>query len=98
MEGVSHATLGTASRDRFLHGRSMDLYGSATIYRPVLHGPFDSTCGTQRHREVSEWILDEPDCPQSTDAVDGFFMGKRFLIHDRDPLYTTEFLEILAGA
>src|SRR5437867_22679 len=33
-----------------------------------------------------------------TDAVDGFFMGKRFLIHDRDPLYTTEFLDILAGA
>src|SRR6266566_6930573 len=32
-----------------------------------------------------------------TDAVDGFFMGKRFLIHDRDPLYTTEFLDILAG-
>src|SRR5882762_8586870 len=33
-----------------------------------------------------------------TDAVDGFFTGKRFLIHDRDPLYTTEFLDILAGA
>jgi transposase InsO family protein len=32
-----------------------------------------------------------------TDAVDGFFTGKRFLIHDRDPLYTTEFLGILAG-
>ena len=24
-----------------------------------------------------------------TDAVDGFFIGKRYLIHDRDPLYTT---------
>src|SRR6266446_10140761 len=33
-----------------------------------------------------------------TDAVDGFFTGKRFLIHDRDPLYTTAFLDILAGA
>ena len=32
-----------------------------------------------------------------TDAVDGFFNGKRFLIHDRDPLYTTEFLGILAA-
>jgi len=31
-----------------------------------------------------------------TDAVDGFFMGKRYLIHDRDPLYTKEFLSILA--
>src|SRR5712691_848928 len=33
-----------------------------------------------------------------TDAVDGFFNGKRYLIHDRDPLYTCEFLSILAEA
>lgn len=33
-----------------------------------------------------------------TDAVDGFFAGKRYLIHDRDPLYTKEFLNILADA
>jgi len=33
-----------------------------------------------------------------TDAVDGFFMGKRYLIHDRDPLYTREFLSMLAEA
>ena len=26
-----------------------------------------------------------------TDAVDGFFVGKRYLIHDRDPLYTGNF-------
>ena len=30
-----------------------------------------------------------------TDAVDGVFLTKRYLIHDRDPLYTTEFLEML---
>jgi transposase InsO family protein len=33
-----------------------------------------------------------------TDAVNGFFAGKRFLIHDRDPLYTKDFLAILAGS
>jgi len=32
-----------------------------------------------------------------TDAVDGFFTGKRYLIHDRDPLYTKDFLAIFAG-
>jgi hypothetical protein len=32
-----------------------------------------------------------------TYAVDGFFAGKRYLIHDRDPLYTKDFLAILAG-
>jgi len=30
-----------------------------------------------------------------TDDVDGFFKGKRYLIHDRDPLYTKEFLSML---
>jgi len=30
-----------------------------------------------------------------TDGVDGFFTGKRYLIHDRDPLYTNEFLDML---
>jgi len=32
-----------------------------------------------------------------TDAVDGFLCGKRYLIHDRDPLYTKEFLRTIAG-
>src|SRR5262245_42868020 len=33
-----------------------------------------------------------------TDDVDGFFKGKRYLIHDRDPLYTRDFLSMLAEA
>jgi hypothetical protein len=33
-----------------------------------------------------------------TDGVDGFFKGKRYLIHDRDPLYTRDFLNMLADA
>src|SRR3954470_19431231 len=32
-----------------------------------------------------------------TDAVDGILNGKRYLIHDRDPLFTAEFLNLLAG-
>src|SRR5262249_47117289 len=31
-----------------------------------------------------------------TDDVDGFFRGKRYLIHDRDPLFTRQFLSMLA--
>ena len=30
-----------------------------------------------------------------TDAVDGILTGKRYLIHDRDPLFTAEFLRML---
>jgi putative transposase len=33
-----------------------------------------------------------------TDASDGFLTGKRFLIHDRDPLFTVPFRETLAAA
>ena len=33
-----------------------------------------------------------------TDAQDGFLSGKRYLIHDRDPLFTREFREALTGA
>ena len=33
-----------------------------------------------------------------TDAVDGFFTGKHYVIHDRDPLYTKDFLSILKDA
>jgi len=31
-----------------------------------------------------------------TDAINGILNGKRYLIHDRDPLFTTEFLNMLA--
>jgi hypothetical protein len=31
-----------------------------------------------------------------TDAMDGLLNGKRYLIHDRDPLFTGEFLSMLA--
>jgi putative transposase len=31
-----------------------------------------------------------------TDAVDGIVKGKRYLIHDRDPLFTADFLSMLA--
>jgi hypothetical protein len=33
-----------------------------------------------------------------TDDVEGLSRGKRYLIHDRDPLYTHEFLSMLADA
>ncbi len=33
-----------------------------------------------------------------TDATEGFLVGKRYLIHDRDPLFTAEFPAILAAS
>ena len=31
-----------------------------------------------------------------TDAVDGLLQGKHCLMHDRDPLFTAEFLDLIA--
>ena len=33
----------------------------------------------------------------ATDAVDGILLGKRYLSHDRDPLFTAEFQQVLAS-
>ena len=33
-----------------------------------------------------------------TDPFDGFLIGKKYLIHDRDPLYTKKFDEIMKGS
>jgi len=41
--------------------------------------------------------LDDSDRRNVTDAVDGILNGKRYLIHDRDPLFTTEFQKLLAS-
>ena len=38
-----------------------------------------------------------PDAWNVTDAVDGILLGKRYLIHDRDPLFTAEFRSTLAA-
>ncbi len=32
-----------------------------------------------------------------TDSMDGILNGKRYLIHDRDPLFTAKFLETIAS-
>jgi len=43
----------------------------------------------------SAWVIQ---CSrQLTDAVDGFLAGKRFLLHDRDPLFSEAFRETLAA-
>ena len=41
-----------------------------------------------------QWSVDESSGPNVTDAVDGILNGKRYLTHDRDPLFATEFQSI----
>ena len=48
------------------------------------------------HQPYGQWM--EQVARNLTDAVDGFLRGTRHLIHDRDPLYTCAFLEILQSS
>jgi transposase InsO family protein len=48
------------------------------------------------HDPYGEWM--EQIARNLTDALDGFLLGKRYLIHDRDPLFTKGFRDILASA
>ena len=40
--------------------------------------------------------MDEANSQESHGWEDGIVNGKRYLIHDRDPLFTAEFLKLLA--
>ena len=95
MERVPESTLESDRRQRFLYSGGVNLLRVETIRCVVLLGSIDATCADRWNREQCEWILDEL-ARNMTDAVDGFFTGKRYLIHDRDPLYTKDFLSILA--
>jgi putative transposase len=48
------------------------------------------------HQPYGEWM--EQMARNLTDAVEGFLRGTHHLIHDRDPLYTRTFLEILKSS
>jgi putative transposase len=45
------------------------------------------------HQPYEEWM--KQIARNLTDAVDGIFKGKRYFIHDRDPLFTEAFRKIL---
>ena len=42
--------------------------------------------------------MNEPDSPESHGLVGEILIGKRYLIHDRDPLFTAEFLNMITDA
>ncbi len=48
------------------------------------------------HQPYGEWMVQT--ARNLTDAEDGFLKGKRYLILDRDPLYTAEFRKLLRAS
>src|SRR5262249_30568270 len=95
MEGVSQSSLGSDRCQRFLHGRGVDVFradGFLVLFfmelktRRVEIGGIASSANGLWMSQIGRNLAD---------AGDGFFAGKRYLIHDRDPLYTKDFLAIL---
>src|SRR6266513_4350290 len=60
-----------------------------------LYGFVDTEGANLRHRQLRKWAVDGADCTQSNGCRGWFLRWKRYLIHDRDPLYTREFLTTL---
>ena len=54
--------------------------------------------GDRRYLSRGERIVAEPDCSQVDRLREGLLTGKRYLIHDRDLLFTDEFLRTLKDA
>lgn len=99
MERIPEPALGTNRGDGLLHRRSVDPDRFAAIPCSLLHGSIDKESGDRRHRSRAVNGLWMSQIARNlTDAGDGILTGKRFLIHDRDPLFTTEFLSTLAAA
>jgi len=94
--GVSEPLLGADCGRGFLHRGSVDSQRSAEI-----HGVVFIELSTRKVQ-----IAGVASAPNGlwmsqigrtlTDAVDGILKDKRYLIHDRDPLFTAELLDLLA--
>jgi putative transposase len=95
MEGVSEPALGDDRGYGFLHGRSVDPARVAAVHRAVLHRLVYTEGGSRRDRSGGERIVDCQIARNLTDSDDGILIGKRYLIHDRDPLFTAEFLSAI---
>ena len=58
---------------------------------------FDTPSGDCPYSRYCEWAVDDSIGRRVTDAVDGILLNQHYLIRDRGPLFTDEFLSFLAG-
>src|SRR5436305_9268854 len=93
---VPDATLATDRSSRFVHCRGVDCQRSETLSGLILPGSVHPKSGDRGIASKANGLWMTQIGRNATDAVDGILNGKRYLIHDRDPLFTTEFQCILA--
>jgi transposase InsO family protein len=98
LERVPQAALGTECGGGLFHHRSLDKQRTNSVSGPLLHQFVSRKVAIAgiASRANGLWISQVG--RHVTDAVDGILDGKRFLIHDRDPLFTAEFQGLLVSA
>jgi transposase InsO family protein len=69
---------------------------AAALSGAVLYRVVNATVKVRRSPAQANGLWMSQIARDISDPVDGLFLGKRYLIHDSDPLFTAEFLEILA--
>lgn len=98
MERISDATLGFDRGGRLLHGQGLNGDRTAKIRRL-----FFIELSTRRVEiggvsAAANGLWMNQIARNLTDSVDGLLTGKRYLIHDRDPLFTDQLLRSLKDA
>jgi putative transposase len=71
---------------------------AATIYGPVFHRALHAEGPDCRDREYANGLWMSQIARNLTDAKQGILTGKGYLVHDRDALFTAEFLKMIADA
>jgi hypothetical protein len=98
VERISDTTLGNDRGSGLLYDRGLDRERAAAVRRAVLPRVVVEAGGIGGISAVANGLWMNQIARNLTDSVDGLLIGKRYLIHDRDPLFTDESLCTLKDA
>jgi putative transposase len=98
VEGVSEPALGSDRGHGLFHRGSVDEARAATIYGSVFHRALYRKVQIAGIASTANGLWMSQIARNLTDAEQGILTGKRYLIHDRDPFFTAEFLKMIADA
>src|SRR5205823_3286333 len=98
LERIPDATLGIRRGSRLLHHRGLDGHRTPAIHRAVFIELSTRRVEIAGISASANGLWMSQIARNLTDSVDGLLTGKRYLIHDRDPLFTDELLRTLKDA
>ena len=100
LEGVSEPALGDDCGHGFFHGRSRDSARFAAVRNPFAACAIPAISTFRVDQSMKNRTMNRMSqiARNLTDSEDGILIGKRYLIHDRDRLFTAEFLNLIADA